>query len=335
MKFTVVIPLYNKAPYIRAAIESVLAQTLSNFEIIVIDDGSTDGGGDIVAAIPDPRVRLTRQANAGVSAARNRGIELARGEWVTFLDADDWQHPRYLATQWETITTYPHIDIVATQYCTVPHGGTLQIRPWAIPESPYRVEMISDLPERWREKSGLFCTCSIAIRATVLRGLNSYFPVGDSCGEDLDMWFRLNETSIIALAHVDLIAYRVELEGSLTTSQATNICEPAFLLRMERRALDFSIPERLRCSSLRLVDELRVNLARRAIENGRRGAAVRLLWRGRRSAASHRLLLTAIMIVLAPKRAVKRWQNWRTRGSSAMSYSSLIRRIRFPTKERL
>ncbi len=76
-RFTIVMPLYNKAPYVRKAVASVVGQTCRDWELIVVDDGSTDGGGDIVAAIADPRIRLVRQANAGVSAARNQGVAMS------------------------------------------------------------------------------------------------------------------------------------------------------------------------------------------------------------------------------------------------------------------
>jgi glycosyltransferase involved in cell wall biosynthesis len=98
MKVSVVIPLYNKARHIKRAVDSVLAQTYSDFELIVVDDGSTDGGGDLVREIIDPRIRLIIQENSGECAARNRGVQESACELVAFLDADDEWFPHFLDT---------------------------------------------------------------------------------------------------------------------------------------------------------------------------------------------------------------------------------------------
>ena len=96
-RVSVVIPLYNKAPFILAAVGSVLRQSLADFELIVVDDGSTDSSASLVAGVGDPRIRLLAQANAGPGPARNRGLGEARGEYVAFLDADDEWEPGFLA----------------------------------------------------------------------------------------------------------------------------------------------------------------------------------------------------------------------------------------------
>lgn len=93
----IIVPLYNKLPYIERCMRSIFAQTHGDFELIVVDDGSTDGSADIVAICDDPRLRLVRQANAGPGAARNHGMRLATAPYAAFLDADDEWHPEYLA----------------------------------------------------------------------------------------------------------------------------------------------------------------------------------------------------------------------------------------------
>jgi NAD(P)-dependent dehydrogenase (short-subunit alcohol dehydrogenase family) len=94
---SILTPAYDVARFVGAALDSVLAQTVADWEMVVVDDGSLDGTAAVVASRRDPRIRLIRQANAGVSAARSRAVAAARGEAVLFLDADDWLAPDALA----------------------------------------------------------------------------------------------------------------------------------------------------------------------------------------------------------------------------------------------
>lgn len=97
---SVIIPIYNAERYLDQCISSVLNQMYQNLELLLIDDGSTDSGSDICRSYSqkDPRVCYVRQENAGVSAARNKGLELARGEWIGFVDSDDWIEPNFYET---------------------------------------------------------------------------------------------------------------------------------------------------------------------------------------------------------------------------------------------
>lgn len=98
-RVSVVIPTYNRAQFIASAIESVLTQTFGDFELIVVDDGSTDRTSEIVTSISDPRLVFVRQDNAGRSTARNRALALAKGAYIAFLDSDDLYLPGKLALQ--------------------------------------------------------------------------------------------------------------------------------------------------------------------------------------------------------------------------------------------
>lgn len=120
--FSVIIPLYNKAPYVRKAIESVIEQTYKEWELVVVDDGSIDGSGDIVKAIHNSRIRLVRQDNAGVSAARNRGVAESTAPYICFLDADDWWEPTFLEEMARVIERHPNAGIYGTSYYIVKNG---------------------------------------------------------------------------------------------------------------------------------------------------------------------------------------------------------------------
>ena len=115
-KISVVIPLYNKEKSIASTLRTVLNQTFSDYEIVIVNDGSTDYSVAEAGKVQDDRIRLIHQQNAGVSAARNRGIEEAKGELIAFLDADDEWSPEYLFTQYHLYQKYPQCDVFACNY---------------------------------------------------------------------------------------------------------------------------------------------------------------------------------------------------------------------------
>lgn len=119
---SVVIPTYNRLAYLREALASVLAQTRPADEILVVDDGSTDGTEEALRAMPAP-VRYFRQQNAGPAAARNHGLSEARGDWIAFLDSDDLWVPEKLAAQLEFLEQHPGVDFLFAHMVNFgPHG---------------------------------------------------------------------------------------------------------------------------------------------------------------------------------------------------------------------
>ena len=113
---SVVIPLYNKERYIERAVYSVLSQTFQQFEIVIVNDGSTDGSVSVIERMNNPLIRLIHQKNGGVSAARNRGIEEARFEYIAFLDADDEWKENHLEVIAGLIRKFPECGVFGTSY---------------------------------------------------------------------------------------------------------------------------------------------------------------------------------------------------------------------------
>lgn len=126
--FSIVIPVYNVAPYLRECLDSVLAQTFANWEAICIDDGSTDEGGAILDeyAANDGRFRVIHQTNSGVSAARNAGLKFIRGDWFLFLDADDVLRPQALSNFESVLRKHPEVDgVLVHPYIPCWDGGAV------------------------------------------------------------------------------------------------------------------------------------------------------------------------------------------------------------------
>ena len=125
--FSIVIPLYNKANFILATLKSVSDQTFENYEIIVINDGSTDESLSKIETLKLPKLSIHTQENKGLSAARNRGVTLARGQYVALLDADDIWKPTYLKSMFKLIENYPNHQIFGCTYKESRNGRLMDI----------------------------------------------------------------------------------------------------------------------------------------------------------------------------------------------------------------
>lgn len=190
MNISVVIPLYNKSTAILRALDSVFNQTVQPDEVIVVNDGSTDGSEQIVAKLNHSLIRLINQNNAGVSAARNKGIAEATKEWIAFLDADDEWMPDYIETITSLSKRYPQCHVLATSYLLEDHLG-------------FRKRIILNrLP--FKNEDGLLsnyfdvASCShpplwssaVVAKKSAIESISG-FPVGINLGEDLLTWARL------------------------------------------------------------------------------------------------------------------------------------------------
>jgi len=210
--FSIVIPLYNKEPHIKRTLNSVLAQTVQDFEIIIVDDGSTDKSTEVVKSFSDYRIRLISQKNAGVSVARNTGINEAKADLIAFLDADDEWNPNFLEEILGLKNKYPTAGAYATAYnIYLPDGKIRTARYKALPPAPWKGLLPSYFLAAATGEHPV-CSSSICIPKYVFSDVG-VFKAGAWWGEDDDMWGR------IAIKYPIAFSWEV---GSINHREAVN-----------------------------------------------------------------------------------------------------------------
>lgn len=302
MRFTIVVPLYNKAPYVRLCLESVLEQTEQDFEVVVVDDGSTDGSGAIVESMADTRIRLLRQENSGVSAARNRGTLEARGDWISFLDADDWLHPEFLARMGAVADSHHGIRFVACTCKSVPDEEDWRPEAWPLPITE-QVKIIRDLPRQFMKTP--IHTDTVVFRRDLLLELMPCFAHDFCQGEDTDLFFRAAEHTAMAYLPVELACYRMEVAGGLMSYQRTTD-KLRFVERLVDRVRSGAVPPSLRSSTLWFAHRLRITVARSEFAAGRRLPALVNLFRGWRAMSGPSWWYTWVVFAGAPEYPLER-----------------------------
>lgn len=213
--FSVIIPLFNKEKHIKRTLESVLKQTFKDFEIIIIDDGSSDNSYEIVQSISDDRIILVKQKNKGVSQARNNGIRKAKGKYITFLDADDEWVPEKLNQHFELHNGNPNLVWSCSAYRKVSYKNERDIIYSIEGVLPNTIEAIINGLKIW--------TGTVIVNKGVFKEKRFLFNISLSNSEDRELWFKLAciYPKIGYISEV-LAIYNIDNENSLTSVAYSN-----------------------------------------------------------------------------------------------------------------
>lgn len=190
MKFSVIIPLYNKEKYILNTLNSVFNQSYEDFEVIVVNDSSTDNSLNLVSTIKDKRLRVYTIPNGGVSVARNFGIKEANGEYIAFLDGDDIWKNNHLQVISNMINTYENCGLYFTSYDYLYASGISESKNFLFEDTTLHV--FDNYCEMVMANNG-YTPCwtgVVVVKKNILEDMNG-FPIGIKAGEDLDLWLRI------------------------------------------------------------------------------------------------------------------------------------------------
>ncbi len=214
MKFSVVIPLYNKAPYVVKAIESVFEQTYTDYELVIMDDGSKDDSFEVAlkAIRGHGRCHIYKQKNAGVSMARNNAVALSRGDYLCFLDADDWWDPDFLKEMLQLIESYPDAGIYGTSYTIVNETKhKTRVSPIGV-DSVFEKGYINYCRVYAKTLAMPLWTGAVCIPRSVYDEMGG-FSKGIKLGEDFLLWIHIALKYKVAFLNKPLAYYNQDVDA--------------------------------------------------------------------------------------------------------------------------
>lgn len=196
--FTVIIPLYNKGKFIYETVSSVLSQSFRNFEIIIVNDGSTDNSLEVINKFKDPRIKIFNISNSGVSSARNFGIFKSTNEWIAFLDADDLWDINYLEESYKIISNIKSVNVIATNYYKY--------------FTDYKKTLVYNTISSGFVESYLKINCITSSSVIIHKSVFNHIGIFDTrlkYGEDQHMWLRINIKYRTYFNNKPLVYYRM------------------------------------------------------------------------------------------------------------------------------
>lgn len=218
--FSIVIPLYNKANHIESTLKSVLDQTFTDYEIIIVNDESTDESETVVNSFDDKRIQIYNQKNQGVSVARNLGIEKSKGKLIAFLDADDYWFSDHLEELFNLYHKYPSCGIYCSRYKIRVAKNRFQIpKHYEIDKSfrgILRDYFFSSRPFR------ITWTSSLAIPKEILQKFGGFTP-SISNGQDLELWTKIGIYHQVAITNKITTIYNYDIPNSVTKNNINSM----------------------------------------------------------------------------------------------------------------
>jgi len=228
---SVVVPAYNAGQYLKQAINSILTQSHAILEIIIVNDGSTDNTADVASSFNDPRVRIVTKTNGGMSSARNAGVNKAKGEFLAFLDADDYWMPDKLEKQIALLQSKPDIGFCSTATRVETPEGTF-VNEWSCPDIK-----ISTLHTIFANSAAIAGSASSILTRMSIHRAAGQFDETLTGLEDTDMWIRYAAQSEY-LCIAETLTVILKREGSVSRNFQNMRSSALTAYRKNRHLLD-------------------------------------------------------------------------------------------------